>query len=393
VEHFLESILLSEHDKEAAHAARLHLNDLLQSQGGGDRASVSQAEQTVKNDPHKAFEFDASGSATLHCGPESWKAGQFETPTISSLEDKLGVPTPNELGSLKLSVIEGVSPLSDIGWLQASSPPHALFQVASQFNCLESPGPYVVPVQDYFKDATQGPRAAIGAFPATLLRHYSTPDQSAPDQENLRFTQVTNERQVDLLATACGANMARNGYLTGRDIKHRESFADTLESNWRALRVGVHDQVQVVLGYNWDGGPVSPEAPTIGQVFTSTVAGGDYHARLNLGDRVFERVARKLLRAAYLGTLLASVLLKKDWVVLTLIGGGAFQNPPALIWDSIVWALERVAPILRQDMHVVLNARNLSHSLDFKSTVLPEVQGRAGRVCFLDTEGLQGRLE
>ena len=388
MEHFLESILLSEHDKEAAHAADFHLDDLLGSRGGGDRASVSQAEQTVKNDPHTAFEFDASASATLHCGPESWKAGRFETPTIGSLEDELGVSTSNELGSLKLSVIEGVSPLSDIGWLQASSPPHALFQVASQFNCLESPGPYLVPVQDYFKDATQGPRAAIGAFPATLLRHYF-----APDQENGRFTQVTNGPQVDLLATACGANMVRNGYLTGRGITHPESFADTLESNWRALRVGVHDQVQVVLGYNWDGGPVSREAPTIGQVFTSTVAGGGYRARTNLGDRVFERVARQLLRAAYLGTLLASALLKKDWVVLTLIGGGAFQNPPPLIWDSIVWALDRVAPILRQDMHVVLNARNLSHSLDIESTVLPEVRLRAGRVCFLDTQGLQGRLE
>jgi len=128
-------------------------------------------------------------------------------------------------------------------------------------------------------------------------------------------------------------------------------------------------------------------------VFTSTVAGGGYGAHSNLGDTVFDRVARQLLRAAYLGTLLASALLKKDWVVLTLIGGGAFQNPPRLIWDSIIWALNRVAPILRQDMHVVLNARNLPHSLDFESKVLPEVQQRAGRVCFLDTQGLQCRRE
>ena len=386
--YFLESLLLLDHDKEAAHAAGLQLNDLLRSRRGGDRASVSRAEQMVKDDPHAAFELDASASATLHCGRESWRAGRFETPTIGSLEDELRASTSNELGSLKLSVLEGVSPLSDIGWLQASAPPRTLFQVASQFNCLESPGPYLVPVHNYFTDATQGPRAAIGAFPATLLRHYF-----APDHENGRFTQATDGPQVDLLATACGANMAPNGYLTGRGIAQPESFAAALESNWPDLRVGVHDQVQVVLGYDWDGGPVSRAAPTIGQVFASTVAGGGYGAGSNLGDGVFDRVAQQLLRAAYMGTLLAGALLKKDWIVLTLIGGGAFGNPPPLIWDSIVWALNRVAPILRHDVHVVLNARDLSRNLDFEAIVIPEVQRRAGRVCFLDTKGLRGRLE
>ena len=34
---------------------------------------------------------------------------------------------------------------TDIGSLQATAGPGMLFQVASQFNCLEAPGPFVTP--------------------------------------------------------------------------------------------------------------------------------------------------------------------------------------------------------------------------------------------------------
>jgi hypothetical protein len=66
-----------------------------------------------------------------------------------------------------------MSPATDIGSLQATAGAGTLFPAASQFNCLESPGPYVVDVADYFHDQTQGPRASISAFPGTLPRHYA----------------------------------------------------------------------------------------------------------------------------------------------------------------------------------------------------------------------------
>ncbi len=386
-DYFLRALLQPMSDSEAKRAAATHLDALIASRRGGDRGAVARAERAVAEDPHSAFDLDPSGVATLHCDGASWVAGRFETPTVGDLEAALRAKGSAGVGMLRLSVLTGASPLTDIGWLQASAPPRTLFQVAPQFNCLESPGRYLVPVRDYFGDATQGPRAAIGAFPATLLRHYFAP---APDEG--RFTQVTDGRQIELLAAACGRDVAPNGYLTGGDIDSPEGFAERLEGNAPHLRVGVHDEAQVVLGYDWDGGPVSPEAPRIAHVLTSTAAGGWYGARSQLGDEVFHRIARQLLRAAYLGTLLAAASLKKQWVVLTLIGGGVFANPHPLIWDSIVWALDRTEPLLGHDMHVVLNARGLSRSVDMETVVLPEVTRRGGRLCHMGAEGVRERL-
>jgi hypothetical protein len=75
-------------------------------------------------------------------------------------------------------------------------------------------------------------------------------------------------------------------------------------------------------------------------------------------------VCRQLLRAAYLGTLMAATGLGRGRVVLTLIGGGAFGNPPRLIWESLTWALAEVEPLLSRDLDVVVNGRNLGAHID-----------------------------
>jgi len=49
----------------------------------------------------------------------------------------------------RLWLFHGVSPMKDIGALQATSGDGTLFQVASQFNCLEATGPHVSRVADY----------------------------------------------------------------------------------------------------------------------------------------------------------------------------------------------------------------------------------------------------
>src|SRR5450759_5464986 len=77
--------------------------------------------------------------------------------------------------------------------------------------------------------------------------------------------------------------------------------------------------------------------PLIAQVFTSTLAAGGYGQEGAIAGQA-EALCRQLLRAAYVGTLLAAVDLGKERVVLTMIGGGVFGNPHELIVDSIVWA-------------------------------------------------------
>ena len=136
------------------------------------------------------------------------------------------------------------------------------------------------------------------------------------------------------------------------------AFARALQDHFDSLRVGVHDAVEVVLGYDWRGNVACAPHRTIAQVFTSTIAGGMYGG-VDQNDTSFATIYQQLQRAAYLGTLLAAAALGQDRVVLTLIGGGVFANPIAVIWDAIKWATEQVAAVLHRDLVVVVNGRNL----------------------------------
>ena len=366
------------HRQVAAHVAALRA-----SAGRGDRGQVRLAEETVKRDPERSFSFDDARAATLAAGGQTWCAGRFETPSIRELRARCTASAAGAAGSgrLKLWVLDGASPATDIGSLQATSSERTLFQVASQFNCLESPGPAVTSVYNYFSDPTQGPRASISAFPATLLRHYR-----APADGGGRFVQETDGRQIDLLADALGPGVCRNGYFTGRHGDGQGTL-DALADRFDRIRVGVHDAAQVVLGYDWAGEVEGSESRRIAQVFTSTVAGGGYGGERALGA-AFREVCRQLLRAAYLGTLLAAASLGRDRVVLTLIGGGVFGNPVSLILEAIAWAMDEVGRSLAKDLCVVVNGYNLGSLVDLHGAVLPLVQARGGAIIRFDSDGV-----
>jgi hypothetical protein len=311
-----------------------------------DRSQVRRAEQAVQDEPER-IAFAPDGTATVRGPDRTYHAGRFETPTLAMLRERVrgaGART-------RLCVALGTDPLTDVGGLQALAPPGTLFQVASQFNCLESPGPYLVDVADYFTDPTQGPRASIGAFPGTLVRHYAAP---GPDGT---FVQ-TPARQLDLLADALPPSVARveSGYLTAAHVNDPAALLAALEERFDRIRVGVHDDVEVVLGHQWDGAVEGERR--IAQVFTSTYAHG-YSERGALGEYL-DPVCRQLLRAAYVGTLLAAAALRKRAVVLTAIGGGVFRNDHGVIWDALRWALDEVEPVLAAPLDVVFNARDLT---------------------------------
>jgi hypothetical protein len=366
--------LLLQHDPaaegELVRALLAHDEAVLHSAGRGDLGLVRAAEIAVAADPAGAFTFDASGTATLAFGGRSWRAGRFEPTSIGELRRRAAA-SPSKEGRVRLWLIDGGSPSTDIGSLQASSGGDTLFQVASQFNCLESTGPHVSAVESYLSDSTQGPRASISALPGTLLRHYA-----APGSGGERFVQTSRGRQIELLSDVCepGVAAVRNGYLLADEIADPRSLGIALEARFEAIRVGVHDGVEVILGYDWAGAVRAP-GPRIAQVFTSTVAGGGYSSLT--GAHV--DICRQLLRAAYLGTLLAAVSLGRSRVVLTLIGGGVFGNPMDIIWESIVWAVDEVASVANRDLSVVVNGRALARQLDLRR-VGREVRERGGFV-------------
>lgn len=319
--------------------------------------------------------FDSSGLATLRASGATWSAGRFETPSIGELRARVGEGS----GEARLWVFEGASPATDIGALQATADGRPLFQVASQFNCLESPGPSVVPVSRYFSDPTQGPRAAISAFPGTLLRHYRV-----LGDHGRRFVQETDGPQIDLLAEVFAPDRSpvRNGYLLADDVSRE--VATALEERFDRIRIGVQDEASVLLGYNWDGAVQDAEQRRIAQTFTSTAAGGMYGGR---DGAAFELVCRQLLRAAYLGTLLAAISLNRSPIVLTLIGGGVFGNPHNLIWEAIISAFDELKPHATETLDVIVNGRNLQAGLQ-PEAIATAVRRRNGAVLKFGADGL-----
>lgn len=369
-------LLLQHHDDaELARALLAHTAALRASARRADQQLVTEVEDIVRADPAGSFAFDEAGRATLSARGRSWEAGRFETPSIGELRARA---RGGAGGQAHLWVLDGAGAASDIGGLQGTAGEGSLFQVASQFNCLEAPDPCIVPVAEYYFDYTQGPRASISAFPGTLLRHYQAPSAAG------RFTQASGGPQLDLLRDVCAPAVAavQSGYLQAEGVRDPRAFAAALEEHFDAIRLGVHDGVEVAFGYDWHGAVEGRRL--IGQVLTSTVAGGGYGGQ-KLGD-FFEPTCRQLLRAAYLGTLLAAVTLERPKVVLTLIGGGVFGNPIPLIWSSILWALDEVKPHLSSDLTVVVNGRALTPVIG-EAAILAETRARGGALVMLERDG------
>ncbi|HNN96993.1 MAG TPA: hypothetical protein PKI03_32210 [Pseudomonadota bacterium] len=344
------------------------------SRGRGDRRLLLRAEGDVRAAPADCFRFDALGRATLYAGGRRYAAGRFEVLPLQVLSQRAAEAQAHRVerpAQLRLCVFDGAGPATDIGALQASAPPRTLFQVASQFNCLEAPGAFITEVADYLHDPTQGPRASVSAFPGTLLRHYAAPvvpvGTALPSGTFAarRMVQVTDGPQLNLLAAACQPGIAtvRNGYLRPDDVADPEAFASRLTAGFDALCVGVHEDVEVVLGADWDGAVAGAPHRRISQVFTSTMAAGMY-GELRREEAAIAHILQTLQRLAYLGTLRAAAAHGHDYVVLTLIGGGVFGNPLPVIWRAIQWALSEVASQLHRDLVVIVNGRNLGEHID-----------------------------
>ena len=158
-----------------------HLRESIAARGHGDGAQVQRVEAEVAADPGRAIRFDASGAATITAAGRAYQGGRFEVLRLCELRSRAlaararaGRPAAQR----RLWIFDGASPATDIGALQAAAPPGSLFQVASQFNCLEAPGAFVTPVAEYLHDPTQGRSARSGmpsCGPRITSRRTSTP--------------------------------------------------------------------------------------------------------------------------------------------------------------------------------------------------------------------------
>ena len=264
--------------------------------------------------------------------------GRFECPSLADLREIISRPPVPKGGGLSfehLAAPGGVGPLH-----YDARNAGAVFQSASQFNCLEMQNSGVSPsagISIYFYDKTQGPACAIACPAGTVYRNYLVKHGSNTGQHP---KQIDNLNDVGVVVGNDDNkywNM-RNGYAmpTNRDSLAELALrlrveSELVEQAEAALRVGVH----------WETSVMPPIKHSVCQVYASAVPCA--YSLVPKSD--WEPLARLVLRAAYKATLAVGAVLsnrtkKRVKCYLTALGGGVFGNRYEWIREAILHALD-----------------------------------------------------
>ena len=265
-----------------------------------------------------------------------FSVGKFEMASIKELQDRyeallLKSPTlPNESklkDSLKCHEI-----VSSVEYLiKDEENADAVFQVASQFNCLEMTGPSITPdkgITGYEWDHTQGPACALSCPAATLYRNYflGLDSRNETNQVNLL------EDVENLLENKENKYWyIQNGYC--KASIHFGKLRPFLEENEK-----IHAEIvkKLKIGIHWET-EVSDRKHRVCQVFCSGLP-ISYNRQ---SDEEWEIFAKLVLEGYYKGCLLVGAISalerkkEKVKVYLTMLGGGVFGNPEKWIKEAI----------------------------------------------------------
>lgn len=295
----------------------------------------------------------------------AWRVGDFTTPSLRELEGaepgrakQQGVEMEGaKQGRLVLRVVQG-----EVGALMRDpANAGAVFQVASQANCLEFPHRRCVPeagITGYPLDRTQGPAACMATPAAALWRCHLIPMEAhgaaAPQLGQTAHCQVNLLRDV----LQDGALEVRNGYTFSTPDKLRAAAAllstpTVREDVRRSVRVGVHADCQVGSGAGCGAGNVVSSGAAAHHTVDLVLACACSVAYSAGSPDEWRAVASVVLEGAYGATLAAALRLGKSTVFLTLLGAGAFGNPLPWVLDAIkaavrnvVWPAGRAHPLL-----------------------------------------------
>ena len=301
--------------------------------------------ETGYSSTQKQFEIEGNTIKSKVNG-ETFEIGEFSTPSLKELRERVKeTVTPGEPNSLKISHI-GVRDIYQTH--QEPEYEHALFQVASQFNCLEFVSASVIPengITGYAADHTQGPACSLACPVATLFRNYfaTTPKGKKGQTKN---DQINNLDELERLVNNEKNKfwVTNNGY-TNSSKKALAKFNKKCDDlKWKrdslleSIKIGLHKNVQVISTFS--------EEPKKIQKVSQAFCSGISISYSKAGQDDWENVARIVLDACYESTLLAAVLNAKEngsnIVVLTFIGGGVFGNN----WEWIFCSIARACALL-----------------------------------------------
>ena len=345
--------------------------------GSGDGAAIRACQAR--------FVFDEAARTLTAVGGsgEAFACGAFRTPTLAQLRDEgqsalaaaaAADDDDDDVDAAGAGAASGVSlshaATADV-LAEHACHPGAVFQAASQFNCLEFPAPGCVPemgITPYSSDGTQGPACALACAAGTVVRTYfarvaahASPARAALMGEAQRSgaagqTAAAQIDNLDLLAEALlgppegaagaapraeRAFFVQNGYsatLAPERLAKLDAVLAALAAAAAAgdaaararraqllglVKVGLHENVGVTFASRWKrpgaaeggGAAAAAEAPTVTQVYCSALAIG-YSEH---GSRGWTHLARLVLDASYEATLWAGVL---NNAAARLRGGG-----------------------------------------------------------------------
>lgn len=212
--------------------------------------------------------------------------------------------------------------LFDTSSLQINGKEKALYQVASNFNCMEIPnkhsnvfsGKYLT---NLMSDSTQGPSASGGAGYGAILRVVSH-----------------HENPINLLSDT--DLKPENGKLLCVKSKNDFKYSD--------IKIGLHSNVRATFNRS-DKFEYKPDGPIIDQVYTSTCICSNTQPN---------KMSEILLKASYDGTYLCAIKNQNSQLILTAIGGGVFRNSLDQIGEAISNAHKKYAKYLPKDCEVIL---------------------------------------
>jgi hypothetical protein len=254
--------------------------------------------------------------------------GSFETMTIKELKEKKY--KKNKHKKLKVYFRKKKTDkndfLFDTSVLQFNSKKKTLFQIASNFNCIELASSFQNPfsgkyLTNLMTDITQGPSACGGAVFGSFLRL---------SQHKIK--------EINLLEdTSLKPN-------NGKLYNNKNNIFDFDVDN---IKIGLHTDVRATFCRSEYIFAYNPKGPLIDQIYTSTCI------FTNKNDKNYS-LASLLLQKAYEGTYLSAIMRKSQKIVLTLIGGGAFENPLHLIVDVIMNIHNLYSEFLIDDCEIIL---------------------------------------
>lgn len=322
---------------------------------------------------------------------KTYQIGTFSTPSLYDLRLKGKAALSSALSTSESwvgfsydHVVQG-----DV-LLEHAQFPGAVFQAASQFNCLEFPNWEVTPdhgITGYSTDPTQGPACALACAAGTLIRNYfaDVPAHAAIGTNasvptgNLGQREHAQINTLDALEVALNNEREayfniHNGYTFSPGAESLARLSNVINESKRIgtttttyddllsrVKIGLHADVGVTFRNRFGVVDIS-EGISVTQAYCSAVS----CAYSGISTAHWTALARLVLDAAYESTLWAGVLnalrepleapvcttsdgaastfpapsqTHKHDVFLSFIGGGVFGNDPQWIGEAIGRAL------------------------------------------------------